>query len=248
MYQAYLAYLLSRYPVKKGVGREDLKSFLLKLCSCQSIYARDNALRALAMLGDVEDCIAALDIISRGGKMAQIKLLTECLTAFSGNREKYLQGLIDNFRKYTNAVKIAILNYARLASDRYKDKIFILLKTESNEEVLFACLRYFVKYPCDEAFDYIIALGREKLIQEEWGFVAVITLTMRNYPRGETLDFLGKAVTCKDWSCRENAARIFIEQYGEEAATIVKGFQDKYADEMVQYQIQSLLLKKDVRV
>ncbi|MDD4154779.1 MAG: hypothetical protein PHT30_05170 [Bacilli bacterium] len=248
LYQAYLAYLLSKYPIDITIEEGKISAFLLKLVESKSIYARENALRALAMFARAEDCVKALDVLAKNEKTTQVKLLTETLNNFRGDKEKYIALLLNNFKKYSSTIKVAILNYVRLVSDTCKDKIYALLRTETNEEVLFACLRYFMKYRYDEAFSYILQLGYEKLIQEDWGFVAVIALVMKNYSREKVLDFLGKAVTCKDWSCRENAAKTLIDLYGNQAMTIVKSFQDKYANEMVQYQIDALSLKKGLKV
>ncbi|MDD3170912.1 MAG: hypothetical protein PHO86_01185 [Bacilli bacterium] len=245
IYQAYFAYLITKYPINLKIEQGKIREFLLEICTSKSIYCRENALYGLAMIGDAKICFEALNALAISGRMTQVKLLTECLIDFKGNNSELLNYLLNNFNNYPRQIKISIIDYARFVSCDSVEEIYEILKKETDEEVLYSCLRYFGKHKYNDALEYIINFGNKALQDECWGFVAVISSVLKLYKYSVSTNFLYKAVICPDWSSRENAAKTLIHFFGKRTLQILSKYQDKYANEMIQYQLNTKDLVKE---
>lgn len=237
IYKSYFAYLIAKYDINLNVDLSKIKEFLLSICDSNSLYSRENSLLALANLGAEKEIVEALNRIVIKKKNIHVKLLTECFASFKGDHNKLLNLLWSDYKKFPNEIKVSIINYARLINEKYCENVYSRMVSETNEEVVYACLRYFGKNIYQEALPYMLDLGNEAFEKEKWGYVAVISSTLKNYRCEDSIKFLYKAIACPDWSSRENAAKTLIHFYGDNTLSIIEKLQDKYAKEMVEYQM-----------
>lgn len=243
IYKSYFAYLIANYKLNNNVLESKIKDFLLTICDSTSLYCRENSMLALANLGLENDLLEALTKIVVKNKSIHTKLLTECFTSFKGDHSKLLNLLLRYFKKYPSEIKVAILNYARLIDNNYYENIYLIMITETNEEVVYACLRYFGKNKYEKCLPYILDLGYDAFEREKWGYIAVISSTLKIYKQESSIKFLCKAISSPDWSARENAAKTLIDFYGNKTLSIIEQLHDKYAKEMVEYQMKVRKLK-----
>lgn len=243
LHQAYFAYLLAKYPINEEIEQKKIRKFLLYLCDSKSIYCRENALLGLIRLGDINTLTEALKNLSINGKITQDKLLTESLINFSGDTNILINELWNNFDAFSNLIKISIINYIRITSDNCCTKMHDLLKKETDEEIIYACLRYFGKYYYPEALDLILKIGNKAFDEANWGMVAVISSVLKIYKTPSTIDFLVRAISSPSWSARENASKTIIFVFKDKASRIINRYKDKFANDMVRYQIDSKNLK-----
>jgi len=236
LYRSYFAYLMSEYPLNPEFEQKTVLHFLLSNLELNSIYCRENSLMALALLGNEQYLIDGLKVVSKSQYILQTKLLTECLIAFTGDKQNLSVLLWDNFKSFKTELKVAIINFVKFNNNSDDlEYVYAYLRNETNEEVVYSCIRYFGKYPFVPALRYMHELGAEALENGKWGYVAVISTAYQIYRSRKAVNFLMKAVSSPDWQSRENAAKTLTVLFGEKAFAFVENCKDKYANEMVRY-------------
>lgn len=239
IHQAYFAYIMAKYPINEEIDQKRIRQFLIYLCNSKSIYCRENAMLGLVKLGDVNAIIEALKCLSINGKLSQDKLLTESLINYTSDKDKLITSLWKNFDGFSYIIRVAIINYIRIINYDSAMQINSLLFNEDNEEIRYASLRYFGKFYYLDALNLIIKIGTDALEKESYGLAAVVSTVLKNYQTDASVNFLKKAITSSSWQVRENAAKTYIYYYGDDAIKYVDQLNDRYASDMLRYQLET---------
>lgn len=239
-FRTYLAGIMSRYNLNLELSIMPVVDFYFNLLIDRNMYGRINALCGLIKMFNPSIVINALNDLTKNNIDIQSRVLTESLNLFMGDKELLINLLIDNFKKYSASIKIAIINYIRLNSGEYSKRLFLFLSTETDVEITYALVRYFGKYYYADAGSLILKLGLDSLYLKEYGLSSVCVKALEQYKLNNELDFLSKAITSSDYYVRRNAAHTLAVHYGKKSIALVDKYLDQYASEMIRYEVRLL--------
>lgn len=236
---AYLAYLLYKYKMVKNMPLDIISGTMLALLRKKSLYCRENALRVLYSAGDIENMLEALKILDNNGEFHHEKLLCDGLLTFSGDHKALIAELWENFEQFSTKMQVTILNYIRFKSDGYaKQMLDILADEQRNDEVRFACIRYFGKYTYAPAAPLLVQMCSLET-ESRWEYAAISASELFMYPGADTTAVLKKCLHSSNWYVRLNAATS-LERLGFTYSDLSDVFtgNDRYASEVLAYTLE----------
>ena len=232
----YFSYLVRKYHLAAMDKADRMTELMLTLLSVPSLYCRENALQVLYDSGECECVIRALKKIDGMDIFHHSKLLQDGLLKFTGDREELIEKLWEVFPGFSCQMQVTILNFVRLVSGKWKEKVYQLLTADGqDDEVSFACIRYFNSYPYETAHPILLDFvdGKRK---NRWEYAAIAATALGNYKSPQTEEVLVRALSSRNWYVRYNAAQS-LEKLGVYYADLIEVFEggDKYAREILQY-------------
>lgn len=234
----YFAYVVRKYHLARQGGFDSLTERLMSLLTSPSVYARENALHIVYDLGDPDYAVQALRILDRGQTFHHPKLIHDGLLDFTQNRPALLAALWQAFDQFSPEMQTTLVNYMRLSGGGCDQQVFALMTRPGlDDEVYFACMRYFGRFPYAPARPVLMEDLR-KGEGKRWELAAVAATVLRNYPGGQTVELLKAALHSSVWYVRANAAES-LEALGVTYADLAAVFEgnDRYAREILQYRL-----------
>ena len=241
---AYFPYIIKKYNVFKGVRVDVVVNLLTELVKNTNLYCRENALQALYSIGDADSVINALKILDKRGNFHHTKMIADGLLSYSGDRQVFDEKLWENYSKFSDALKIAVLDYFRFSSGNHAEKMLGIMENEKEDrELRFSAIRYFAKYRYEPALPCLYDFaGTESY---SWEYKAIAATALGNYPSLQTEEMLKDLLCDKNWYVRYNASGS-LEMLGvsyEQMIDIFEGH-DRYASEMLRYRFDRKKLKE----
>lgn len=236
--KAYFARLIEMFEVCRNYKEKDvLIDSLIEMTSSTNIYVRENALRALYTVGDPEIILSVWKKMQENNLNHSRKLLADGLLSFVGDKEKLACLLMQNRKKLNINFNLAMMQFIRFSSDRYKADFFDILSNEKeNKEVRLEAIRYLRKYP--------YGLAREELQRYityrdyiDWEYAAMAASALASYPGEDTVICLKQGLKSNNWHVRKNCAVSLIIDLKTpqiELQDIYNG-NDRYAREILLY-------------
>ena len=233
---AFFPYIVKKYRILEGRPFDSVIDMLYLLLTEPSIYCRENAMQAIYTTGDPDCVLKALKIVDNPNRFYHSKLLTDGLMNFRGSYSKLNTALWDAFEDFSVQMQLALLNYFRFSSGDNCERIFKLMTDESlDDEIRFACIRYFGKYRYDEAYPYLLKYA-DCRNDVRWEYCAIASSALSTYPCRETTELLKSNLYNRNWYIRFNAS-MALEKMGLtyiDLIDIVEG-NDRYASEILRY-------------
>ena len=237
LHRAYFCYIVRRWYRLYPTSAE----MLAMLAGCVqegSLYARQNALEALARVGTAHSLVEGLISLETHVDFHHPKLITEIAMTFRGNTEELVRELENNFRKFRPDMQTAIINFIRMRGYGNPELYLLLLQDEDeNSEVRLACMRYFMRFPDAR----VAPILRTMTLNEDpgqWEYAAVAATVLGNYIDDDTLDVLVTSLSSPLWYVRYNAAKTLYEaglmMDGPRLKPLMESG-DRYAQEMLRY-------------
>lgn len=241
---AYFVYLLSRY-MPWSTAREELARETLKYVRRDSLYCRQNALKALYRFGTPENVTEAVKIIDGSKGFFHEKILTEGLLSYEGDHERLIALLWEAFDGLSNGTRHSVLNYIRFQTGDYQKEMYQILESpDMDKELKLAAVRYFGKYPYEPARRRLIQMVQDRR-PEYWEYAAVAASSLAVYQGEETVDALKEALCSANWYVRYNAsASLDIRTLDYEDLIEAVNGKDRYAREMMMYRLESRRLRE----
>ena len=235
---AYFPYILHKYKILKHHESERLTVALFDLLRSFNVYCRENTLKALYSMQRPDIVGQALKIIDTNLSFHHPKLVCDGLMFYKGDRDILCQTLFRNFNQYSVGMRVNILNYFRFANVRCDNEMMSLLANEEeNREIRFSAIRYFEKFPSEDARPIILNLA-ENLEKRDWEYQAIATSCLKSYPGDVTFRILVKNLSNSNWHVRQNSA-ISCEKLGYTYHDLINVFDgnDRYAREIMRYRL-----------
>lgn len=229
-------HLLRKYGVVGPKDREFWTEELMKLLQTSSVCCRENALHILYNMGYAEDTVNALLLMDRHHIFHHEKLIHDGLLEFKGDKQALLEKIWSVFDRFSPDMQVALLSYMRLSASRCCQQVFeIMIRPHQNDEVYFACLRYFGKFYYEPVYPILIDLVSD-WDGRRWEFASIAASVLGNYPSERTIDVLVQALYSSNWYIRNNAAEA-LERLGMTYTRLAEVFEgnDRYAREILQY-------------
>ena len=161
------------------------------------------------------------------------KLLSDGLLNFKGDKKELSYMFLDNYNKFNNNFRLAIINYfIRIDIDLSKEMYKILLE-ETNKEVKISLLRYFGKHKYDKVKDKLI-----EFLNDDYEYAIVSIQSLQNYDGLDVVESLKKSLTSSNWYVRNRAAQGLINRLSKDEINKLLKIDDKYAIDALNYQIE----------
>lgn len=235
---AYFPYILHKYKILKHYESERLVDALLNLLRSVNVYCRENTLKAIYSMQRPELVVLALKIIDKNLSFHHPKLICDGLFEYKGDKQILKDTLLQDFKGFSFQMRVNILNYFRFANVRCDHEMMLILKNEKeNNELRFSAIRYFEKFPSEDARPVLENLA-ENLEGRTWEYQAIATSALKSYPGDVTFRILVKNLSSNNWHVRQNSA-ISCEKLGYSYYDLINVFDgdDRYAREMMRYHL-----------
>lgn len=236
--KGYLAYMLSKYLVFDSSINQRIGEIIIDYTLDKSIYCRENALRAIYSIGNVEDVLSAYRLMNKNSIFHNIKLVADGLLLFNGDRIKLCNALWDSFYEFNISYQLAFINFIKNVSGDFCDKFFAVLQSDNiSQEVKFAIIRYYRKYSYEPARNYLYNCIKFQS-ELDFTFSALAASALENYPSDETIRVLKSALTSNNWYTRNNASNS-LQKLGVDYIDLLDVYSgnDRYAREMMEYKM-----------
>lgn len=237
--KAYFAYLLSTFPVQGSSPVSDFDDLMSDYVLSDSVYVRENALKALYKFGDAERIAEAFEALSRKYIYHSEKLLTDGLLDFRGDFDVLSTLLMKHFGRYMECYQLAVVNcFAYKNEHKYDETLISYLKQDYiSVDIKCSILRIIGKVPCEENKKILLFLLRKYRNSDDWAQAAVAANMLEQYEGDEqVIDALYEAISSPNWYVRMNCAKSLMEigEYDEHINYIATG-KDNYAANALAY-------------
>lgn len=235
---AYFPYILQKYNILKHDEEGKLKDILMELLRSLNVYCRENTLNAIYSIENPDAVTEALKIIDKNLSFHHPKLICDGLLRYKGDKDELKEKLFESFERYSVNMQLNILNYFRFGNVRCDKEMLELLKNEkTNRELHFSAIRYFEKFPLEEARGVIQAMA-ENREGRTWEYQAIASSALRSYPDDVTFRILVANLSSLNWHVRQNSA-ISLEKMGYTYHDLISVFDgnDRYAREIMRYRL-----------
>lgn len=245
---AYFPYIIKKYRLVAGRPFDALLDLLYALLREPSIYCRENAMQAIYSVGEAACVVKALKIVDGQPSFYHTKLLTDGLLTFDGSRERLGQALWEAFEEFSVPMQLVLLNYFRFSSGDHCQRMLTLMTDESrDDEIQFACIRYFGKYRYDPAYEYLLEYA-DATRMPRWEYAAIASSALAAYPSDRTVEALKANLYHRNWYIRFNASQSLVDlglTYLD-LIDIVEG-EDRFASEILRYRFHMRDIIEDER-
>lgn len=238
MQLAYFAYVIGKYHIINGMPFDLVMEVMLLLLNEPSLYLRENALQAIYASGNSKCVADALKIVDEGAAFHHIKLLTDGMLTFRGDHRELADMLLKAFDDYSQQGQLAILDFLRFdTGERCSEMLALLTDERRDDEIRFACIRYFAKYCYNPAYPALIVFA-ENPDAQRWEYAAIAATALANYRSERTIRALKGCLFHSNWYIRLNAAQS-LEAFQLSYWDLIDVFDsnDRYAREILQYQM-----------
>lgn len=244
---AYFPYILQKYNILKYNEEGEITDILLELLRSVNVYCRENTLKAIYSMQKSEIVVSALKVIDKNLSFHHPKLIFDGLLTYKGDKEILKQRLFESFNVYSDGMQLNILNYLRFGNVRCDNEMMELLTNEkANSELRFSAIRYFEKFPNNEA-EAVIQKIAKNLEGRTWEYQAIASSALKSYPGDVTFRVLVENLSSSNWHIRQNSA-ISLEKLGYTYHDLISVFDgnDRYAREIMRYRLDKRNAEKEV--
>lgn len=232
----YFPYIVGKYNILKYADTDEIINIMFELLYSENVYCRENALKAIYGTGNSDYVAEALKVIDNDRNFHHSKLVCDGLMSFAGEKSELASKLLEKFERYSVNMQLNILNYIRFAGVRCDEMFLSVLHDEKRDnELRFSAIRYFEKFPHEEAKDILQSFARneDKL---PWQYQAIASSAIKSYPDKLTFEILKDNLSSANWYVRLNSA-VSCEKMGYTYTELINIFDgnDRYAREILRY-------------
>lgn len=236
---AYFPYVMAKYKVLCDERHTLILDTMYEYLHRDNFYCRNNAMNAIFSSDNIPMIVAALHYIEDDGMHYDEKLMTEGLLKHATKHAAICQALLDERSRFQVPMQQAIINFCRLSGEDFAAPILALLKDEGvDDEVRFACMRYFGSHPCAKAQEVLVDLANAQTATR-WEYVSIASKALARYKSEDVVHALKKNLCSSNWHVRQNAAQSLANmglEYGD-LQDVFDG-NDRYAREIMRYELE----------
>lgn len=231
--RAFFAYFAAENFRTVSEYYRNLSSVLLLFTEDSTVYCRENLLKAMCALGNVDAFEQMLRLMKIYNWYHNPKLISDGMQIFNGDKEKLARRLWKHRNEWDMQVRVALVQFMTNRQEDYSD-LMIKAFDEEEMDVRFAIVRYFNKHPCTVMKEKLIRIVEE---ENELAISAVLALTA--FEGKEIKTVLRKAICSKNWYIRKNAAEaLFKIGLNDSDVAELSLLEDKYAREIFLYTLE----------
>lgn len=244
--QAYFASLVEKFEIDRGhKGYDGLMDLMIRMVVNKGVYVRENALKALYMMGNKEAVLAAWEKMEDNEIYHSKKLLSDGLLSFTGDRGGLARLLFGHRDRFEPRLILPVMQFIRFLGEDFRSEFLEIMKKETEDkEIRLEAVRYFRKYPYGPARE---ALQRFLQYHEflDWEYAAVAAQALASYPGPDTVDCLKEGLKAANWYVRLNCADALIVGLKIQKKDLfdVYNGRDRYAREILHYVTEKIEIK-----
>lgn len=239
MEKAFFAFFISKYPPINGKEYNPLMEILISYLDNSTIYCRENVLKALYALGNIQAVENAWQIINDRQWFHHKKLISDGLITFNGDKEELAARLWSHRSEWDDNIMSSVVQFITLVSDEFKKTFFEVLQSENlSLEVRLSILRYYRHHIYEPVLPLLLSyLKEENDINENIKIVTASVIEV--YPSEETIEALKVTIHHSNWYLRYNSAVSLVNLNMSiiKVQDILEG-KDVYAKEIFMYMIE----------
>lgn len=237
--EAFFAYMLSKLTYVPAMNSSKYDAMLVDFLKDDSVYLRENTLKAIYNLGQVEKVINAYKILSDKKVYHSEKLLTDGLMSFSGDVEKLAGKLFLNFDNYEECYKTAIINFLSYENNHKYDEHIkrYIYENENSADLKCSMIRLIGKKVNDTNCKFIADYINQSDRNENWESIAVAVGVLGRFEKNEmVMETLLETITSPNWYIRMNSAKSICNiGINEEELNNIYQSNDRYAKNAIDY-------------
>lgn len=244
--QAYFASLVEKFEIDRGhKGYDGLMDLMIRMVVNKGVYVRENALKALYMMGNKQAVLAAWEKMEDNEIYHSKKLLSDGLLSFTGDRGGLARLLFGHRDRFEPRLILPVMQFIRFLGEDFRSEFLEIMKKETEDkEIRLEAVRYFRKYPYGPARE---ALQRFLQYHEflDWEYAAVAAQALASYPGPDTVDCLKEGLKAANWYVRLNCADALIVGLKIQKKDLfdVYNGRDRYAREILHYVTEKIEIK-----
>ena len=220
---------------------EGYGELMLRFLEDRSVYARENALKALYSFGDARLVEEALVSLSRRNVHHNEKLVADGLQMFTGDESLLIDLLMEHYDEllecYRNAL-ITFMNYHSI--DRYDQRLIEeARRADISVDTLCCIIRKFNKTPSERNLGFLKGLILRFREGDVWEPVAIAVTGLGKYrDNGEVKELLKKELLARNWYIRKNSAAALVSiGVTQEDIDDIYAQNDRYAIDAINYEL-----------
>lgn len=233
--QAYYAHIVSIFDYKKEKLTESFYSSFSLFLNSKSLYVLSNAVNAAYRFADPYYMSVVIQKLDERGGFFQGNLFVDGLLQFQGDINILHNLIIDKFYQYTSLMQVNLLQYFRLKGTQVNNLCLDILKNKTLEDgVLYEAMRYFAKYPHDEAKRMFIMI-----LEDEDSFWVEQMLAIQGlncYDESLVKKIIKDKITNENWYVRINAVSyLYNHSLSLEEICEILCMKDRYTNDALLY-------------
>lgn len=244
--KAYYCSIIEKFLVDaQGQGTDGIIEFLLYMAAQGDVYVRENALKALYRMGNPDAILSAWRIMSDNEINHSLKLLSDGLLKFSGDKETLAWLLWRNRGDVSTHLELAAMQFIRFSSGDFQQEFLELLDREEEEkELRLEAIRYLRRFPYEPAREILQNFIRyQEFI--DWEYAAMAASSLSCYPGEDTVSCLKEGLSAVNWYVRLNCAEALINGLKLPKLRLfdIYNGRDRYAREILHYVLKKSEIK-----
>lgn len=237
--RAYFAYILSTSQTPNLSSVSGYDDLMLEYILDNSVYSRENALKALYAFGNAEKVVTAFQKLSAHGISHSEKLLTDGLLTFTGDSEKLASLFMETFDTLLECYQISVIHFFSYRKNHRFDRILIqhLKQADTTIDIKCCILRTIGKIQSEENKRVLMSALEQYKDAETWEPAAVAASLLGQYEGDEQImRLLCNSVTSRNWHVRMNSAGALIQiGISEDSLQQILNGPDAYAKNALLY-------------
>ncbi len=233
--KSYTLYLLSEFKV----NTDQVGDFALEALDDDSVYVRNNALQVINSKSSLDYMIQAFNKVNQGKKYFNSRIVVDFLDNFRGDTrllDDEILNKCDQFGPRASSIFIEHLTSTGNDDKRVRDSLLACMDSPVHKEKMIKLTRYFTHIVDERAREHILA----NMESEHWSLRANTATALGQYPGGDTVEILRKALGDKNYFVRKNAAWSFVKLVPrEEVLREIQINEDRFAQDVLKYTIES---------
>ena len=237
---AYFAYLLRDLRLSRENGGK-YGSLMLRFLDDSSIYARENALKAIYSFGDAFLVENAFRNLSARGISHNEKLITDGLLTFPGDEMQLVELLMPHYDDLLECYRNSLINYMSYkAIDAYDDRLITdARKEDTSVDTVCAIIRKVNKSPSEKHLQLLEELIERYKDGDTWEPVAIAVTGLGHYlGNGKVKELLKNTLLSHNWYIRKNSAVSLVSiGISQEDLNEILDQHDQYAADAINYEL-----------
>ncbi|MCR5283894.1 MAG: hypothetical protein K6E18_11020, partial [Lachnospiraceae bacterium] len=234
--RAYCGHIIKEMKLKKICDGYD--ELMLELLQTPTVYARENALKAIYSFGKPELVRQAFLQLSERKMPHNDKLILDGMLSFTGDERELAATLMEVFDDLLDCYRNSLIDYlGQKHIDTYDERLMCM--ADLPVDTLCDILRKLERSPSERNLLFLESTIKAYRHTDTWEPVAISVKGLGGYPGNERVrGILMDLLLSRNWYIRKNAAAALVaDGITEQEIEQIHSKNDRYADDALQYEL-----------
>ena len=240
---AYFAYMLKDIGIV-GHNGGGYGTLMIKFLDDNSVFARENALKAIYSFGDPRLVELAFLLLSEKAMTHNEKLLSDGLLSFPGDKDALASLLMKDFDSLLECYRHSAINFLSFARiDKYDDMLIKrAMRSETSIDTICCITRKINKVQSERNLRYLKDITARFKEGSDWEPVSVAVMGLGHYPEDRSVkDILKRELLSRNWYIRKHSAEsLALIGVTEQDLEDIRSKNDRFANDAIHYAMTRL--------